>query len=115
MKCILSWHTLLRAWLRWQGGVEEDEARRCNLDDFTAFTGKHRGAETLIVKMPSGGWAEGLSDLAYADHFSRKRAVVPSLHEVGASARLEGQQHNHERPVGLLLGHEIPANDVVHS
>lgn len=96
--------------------MEADEARRRALANFTGFTGVHRGAETLVTAVPAGGWADGLSDLAYADRFSRSRAAVYSLQGVGGGGGLgpAGDGAAGEGTSGVLLRHIVPAKDVVH-
>lgn len=61
--------------------MKADEIRRRNLPDLTGFTGVHRGAETVVVAVPSGGWARGMPELPYADRLSRAREVVYPLQE----------------------------------
>lgn len=61
--------------------MRADVKRRRNLSDLTGFTGVHRGAETVVVAVPSGGWARGMSELPYADRLSRARVVVSPLQD----------------------------------
>lgn len=79
---------------RWQGGIEADEARRKALADYTRFTGIHRGAQTLEVTAPTGGWASDASEIAYADRYSRREAAIVSSQEPS-----------------VLLGHDIPPEE----
>lgn len=121
---------------RWQGGVEDDEKRRRELADFTGFTGLHRGAETLVAAMPAGGWVDNTSDMPYAEHLSKTRAVpgpVQHVEEgateafsvgvgdedvVGGDEGVTGWANQdgtrvETKGVGLMLGHEVPACSTV--
>lgn len=125
---------------RWQGGMETDEAHRRALADFTRFTGLHRGAETLVVATPPAGWAEGgnsASEVAHAERLSRSRARVGLLQQEeigretentavgtnglgfmeeaigGAAKRAKAAARAATAASGLMLGHAVPAKDVI--
>lgn len=103
---------------RWQSGVATDEARRRALRDFTGFTGLHRGAETLVVSVPAGGWASGGSESAYAERFSRTREAVKSLQlgttksEPTAAARASSERRVQHQSAGIILGYKVSGDDI---
>ena len=92
--------------------MQADEARLRALLDFTGFTGVHRGADTLIAAVPSTGWADGSSDLAYAERLSRLRAAAYPLHATAGVGAKTPQIAN--AAPGLLLGHVVPPEDITH-
>lgn len=124
--------------------MEADETRRRALDNFTGFTGAHRGAQTLVAVVPGEGLAADASGIAYAERFSRTRRIAP-VHPQQATSRVAGSSEgvggtlrattgaaatttasghamrqpisdHEEQPIsGLLLGHRVSARDMINS
>lgn len=86
-----------------------------------------------MAEMPAGGWADGASELHYADRFSRARIAVRPLEAKGTEVSGEEEQEEQNNSGraratteagvrgyrsssllgGIFSGHRVPATDVV--